>query len=219
MGINGRGRASLALSGRSGDQLEMIASTWRWPAAAAAAVFAVMVVASPMEARAGEIADRAAEAERLLGENKAAEAQTAFDKAAAAFWIASPLQLRVVTFADEVKGFGNYTPHAGTSFKPGDTLLMYFEPIGYAFAPDGDIFKIVIVADVEIHTPGGLILAKSADFGRLEWSARSKTREVHATLKLPLPKLKPGDYQLLVTLRDQGSPKTAAVTLPFSIAE
>ena len=76
--------------------------------------------------------------------------------------------------------------------------------------------RYVIAADIEIHTPGGLVLAKSADFGRLEWHARSKTREVHATLKLPLPKLKPGDYQLLMTLRDQGSPKTATVTLPFS---
>ena len=103
--------------------------------------------------------------------------------------------------------------------RPGDTLLIYFEPIGYAFAPDGDIFRIAIAADVEIHTPGGLILAKSTDFGRLEWSARAKTREVHAQLKLPLPpKLKPGDYQLLMTLRDQGSPKTVTVTLPFSIA-
>ena len=112
-------------------------------------------------------------------------------------------------------GFGNYVPHAGTAFKPSDTLLIYLEPIGYAFTPEGDTFKVAIAADMEIHTPGGLVLAKSADFGRLEWHARSKTREVHATLKLPLPKLKPGDYQLLVTLRDQGSPKSTTVTLPF----
>lgn len=193
-------------------------SSWRWLAAARSAAFAVILAACPAGAVAGEIADRAAEAERLLGEGKPADAQAAFDKAAAAFWIASPLQLRVATFADEVKGFGNYAPHAGTAFKPSDTLLIYLEPIGYAFTPEGDGFRVSIAADIEIHTPGGLILAKSADFGRLEWMARSKTREVHATLKLPLPKLKPGSYQLLVTLRDQGSPKSTTVTLPFSVA-
>jgi hypothetical protein len=196
----------------------MIALIRRWLATAGPAGFALLLAVWPLAAGAGEVADRATEAERLLGESKPAEAQAAFDKAAAAFWIASPLQLRVVTFADEVKGFGNYTPHPGTTFKPGDTLLIYFEPIGYAFMPDGDIFKVAIAADMAIHTPGGLILAKSTDFGRLEWSARAKMREVHATLKLPLPKLKPGDYQLLLTLRDQGSPKTVTVTLPFSIA-
>ncbi len=196
----------------------MMASTWHWRAAARSAAIAVVLAAAPAAALAGEIADRAAEAEQLLSQGRAADAQAAFDKAAAAFWIASPLQLRVVTFADEVKGFGNYTPHAGTAFKPSDTLLIYLEPIGYAFTPEGDVFRVAIAADIELHTPGGLILAKSADFGRLEWKARSKTREVHATLKLPLPKLKPGDYQLLVTLRDQGSPKSTTVTLPFSIA-
>jgi hypothetical protein len=197
----------------------MTASMKRWLAAAAGPAAAVCLLAfATVAAAAGEIADQAATAERLLLDHKPAEAQAAFDKAAAAFWIASPLQLRVATFADEVKGFGNYTPHASGAFKPGDTLLIYLEPIGYAFTPDGDIFKVAIAADIEVHTPGGLILAKSADFGRLEWSARSRTREVHATLKLPLPRLKPGDYQLVVTLRDQGSPKTATVTLPFAIA-
>ena len=42
--------------------------------------------------------------------------------------------------------------------------------------------------------------------------------EVHATIALPLPSLKPGDYELLLTLRDQGSDKTATVTLPFAVA-
>ena len=48
---------------------------------------------------------------------------------------------------------------------------------------------------------------------------RGKRREVNATITLPLPKLKPGDYQLVVTFRDLCSPKTATETLPFSIAE
>jgi hypothetical protein len=188
---------------------------WRWRRSATLAALLLVVV--PSAGIAGEISDQAAEAEQLLSQGRPAEAQAAFDKAAAAFWVASPLQLRVATFADQVTGFGNYTPHAGTSFRPDDTLLIYLEPIGYAFTPEGDVFKVRIAVDMEIHTPGGLVLARSPDFGRLEWSARSKTREIHATLKLPLPKLKPGDYLLMVTLRDQGSPKTAQVTLPFSL--
>jgi hypothetical protein len=196
----------------------MTGSAWRWLTAIGSAAFVLVFAAIQTTVLAGEIGDRAAEAERLLGDGKPADALAAFDKAAAAFWIASPMQLRVATFADDVKGFGNYTPHEGAAFKAGDTLLVYLEPIGYAFAPEGDGFKVTIAADIEIHTPGGLILAKAADFGRLEWRARSKTREVHATLKLPLPKLKPGDYQLLIALRDQGSPKSTTVTLPFSVS-
>jgi hypothetical protein len=43
--------------------------------------------------------------------------------------------------------------------------------------------------------------------------------EVHATVATTVPALKPGEYLLLLTLRDQGSAKTEDVTLPFSIAE
>ena len=43
--------------------------------------------------------------------------------------------------------------------------------------------------------------------------------EVHATVETRLPFLKPGEYLLLLTLRDQGSAKTKDVTLPFSVAE
>jgi hypothetical protein len=44
--------------------------------------------------------------------------------------------------------------------------------------------------------------------------------EVHASVAMPLPgNLKPGEYLLLLTLRDQGSAKTEEVTLPFSVVE
>ena len=85
--------------------------------------------------------------------------------------------------------------------------------------PDGDGFRSAIATDVEIRTPGGLILASAPDFGQLRWSGRTKMHEVHATIALPLPELKPGEYRLLITLRDQGSAKTATVTLPFTVAE
>src|SRR6202011_3067235 len=82
------------IGGRSGAWTKMMASAWGWLAAARSAAFALVFAAAPAAAFAGEIADRAAEAERLLGEGKSVDAQAAFDKAAAAFWIASPLQLR-----------------------------------------------------------------------------------------------------------------------------
>ena len=155
----------------------------------------------------------------LLDRGYGAAALSAFDKAAAAFWQASPLQLRTVVFADAVKGYANYTPRENSVFKSNDTLRVYFEPVGFAFTPDGDGFSSALVADLQIRTPGGLILATSEDFGRLEWHGRSKMHEVHATIEFPLPAFKPGDYQLLLTLHDQGSPKEATVTLPFSVVE
>lgn len=183
-----------------------------------AALFcAAIFLASP--AAAGDIADQANLAETLLARGYPGPALAAFDRAASDFWDASPLQLRTVVFADSVEGYANYTPRPNATFHPGDTLRIYLEPIGFAFTPDGDGFRSALSADLEIHTPGGLILARSDDFGRLEWRGRTRMHEVQGTIALPLPDLKPGAYQLLLTLKDEGSTKTTTATLPFSVAE
>ncbi len=187
--------------------------------AAALLCCAALYFGVPVVVKAGEVADQAGRAETLLDRGYGAAALSAFDKAAAAFWQASPLQLRTVVFADDVKGYANYTPRENSEFKSNDTLRVYFEPVGFAFTPDGDGFSAALVADLQIRTPGGLILATSEDFGRLAWHGRSKMHEVHATIEFPLPAFKPGEYQLLLTLRDQGSPKEVTVTLPFSVVE
>jgi hypothetical protein len=170
-------------------------------------------------ALAGEIADKAALAETLVERGYEEAALGAFDKATDAFWAASPLQLRVVTFADSVAGYGDYAARADAVFRNGDTLRLYFEPIGYGFAPDGEGVKAGLTVDVEIRTPGGLILGSATDFARLEWKGRRPMHEVHATVETRLPFLKSGDYLLLLTLRDQGSAKVKEVTLPFSVTE
>lgn len=187
---------------------------------AAALFLAVALAAMPTAAvEAGESADKAAEAERLLYSGRSADALTAFDAAAEAFWTASPLQARVALFAATVEGLGSYAPRPDPVFKPGDTLLVYFEPFGFAFTPMDGGFRSALVVDVQIRSPGGILYAEAKDFGRLEWSGRTRLHEVHATVGLPLPpQLKAGAYELLLTLRDTGSPKTATLTFPFTIA-
>jgi hypothetical protein len=184
----------------------------------AVALFAATAAPASMTASAGEIADKAALAETLLDRGYGAAALAAFDRAADAFWNAAPLQLRVITFAESVSGFGSYTPRPSPRFRNGETLRLYLEPVGYGFAPDGEGVRAAIAVDVEIKTPGGLILGSAEDFVRLEWQGRAPMREVHATIATPLPFLKPGEYRLVLTLRDQASPKTATVTLPFSVS-
>jgi hypothetical protein len=170
-------------------------------------------------AGAGEIADKAALAEKLIDRGYAEAALAAIDKAVAAFWEESPLQLRTIAFVDSVAGYANYTPREDAVFRNGDTLRLYFEPVGYAFAPDGDGVGASIAVDVQIRTPGGLILATAEDFATLAWRGRTPMREVQGTLETKVPFLKPGEYLLLLTFRDANSDKTRDVTLPFSVAE
>ncbi len=171
-------------------------------------------------AHAGPVADNATDAETRAAAGDGAGAVAAFDAAADAFFDAAPLTFRVATFADDVAGFGKYTPHADTAFKAGATATVYLEPIGYGFTRDGDGYRVDYGTALEIRTPGGLILGKTDDFGKLSWSGRGKSHEVQAVVSFPLPTaLKPGDYELLLTLKDEASAKSATATLPFTIVE
>jgi hypothetical protein len=185
---------------------------------AIAAGLAALVAAAPA-ALAGPVAEEAARAEALLSEGKAGEALDAFDRAETAFFAAAPLQFRTVLFVSAVAGFGSYTPRGEEPFRAGDTATIYVEPVGFAYAPEGDGFTAALGADVSIRTPGGLILAKAEDAARLEWSGRNMAREVQGTIRFALPALKPGRYVLVLGLRDLGSDKSAEATLPLTIAE
>ena len=101
------------------------------------AALAAALTALPVAASAGEIADKAAEAESLLSGGKPQEALAAFDQASEDFWNASPLQMRVATFVESVAGFGDYQPLAKASFKAGDTLFVpKGAPLGWKCSED-----------------------------------------------------------------------------------
>jgi hypothetical protein len=192
---------------------------WAGRRLAAALFGAVACIASHGATTAGEVTDQSTLAETLLERGYGEAAAAAFGRAAAAFWQASPLQTPTILFVDDVEGYANYTPRDGSAFRAGDTLRIYFEPTGYTFTPVSEGFRSALTADIEIRTPGGLILASAEDFVRLEWQGRSKMYEVHATIALPLPDLKPGAYEMDLTLHDVGSSKETTVTLPFSVSE
>ncbi len=153
----------------------MMAAICRRGSVAGAALAGGLLFAAATGAAAGPIADDASQAESLLAAGKAADALAAFDQATNAFWSASPLEFRTVLFADQVSGYGRYTPHQGSTYKAGDTPVIYLEPVGYGFSEADGLSRIGIKTGLEIRTPGGLILAKTDDFGELEWKGLAKT--------------------------------------------
>lgn len=182
-------------------------------AVAGALLFAVSGVAG-----AGEVADKAGEAETLLQAGKAAEAQAALDSAVDAFWKNAPLTLRNARFVDEAKGFGDYTAHAGTSFAPSSQLQVYVEPQGFGWAEVADGYKIAFSSEIEIRNASGQILTKSAAPALFEKVSRSKNREFQITIGFQLPALKAGEYVLVLNVTDVATGRSAPLELPFSVS-
>ena len=183
------------------------------------AAAAGLAIAFATAAFAGPIADKAGEAESLIGTGDAAGALGAFDAATEAFWEALPLQLRVAAFADSISGFANFAARPdGTPFHAGDTVQIYLEPVGYGFADEGGGTRVSLSVGTEIRQ-GDIVLGKTDDFGKFNWQGTGKNYAINAAISMTLPELKPGDYVLLLTVKDDTSGKSATATLPFSIVE
>ena len=183
----------------------MISTLGRW---AGVAMMAAAATATGFAA----LADEAG-----AGESQAAI--EAFDQTVAAAWAGLPFATRAAVFTEGAdNAYAIYTPRASSTFHAGDAANIYLEPVGYGFIADGEMTRVSFKSGIEIRTADGLILGRTDDFATLDWSGRTPSYEVPATISVTLPALKPGDYLMDVTLTDAASSKALTVTLPFAIA-
>lgn len=179
---------------------------------------ALVLMAACASAWAGEVADKAAEAESLLSAGKISDALNAFDASTEAFWKAVPLGFRKAIFVDEVKGFGDYAAHPGSAFASKSDLKIYAEPVGFGWVAVDGGHRIAFKADIEIRDDKGIILAKSGSPVLIEKISHSPSHDFHMTVRFPLPDLKPGSYKLILKMTDEATGKTAPIELPLTIS-
>lgn len=169
-------------------------------------------------AQADPFTEKASEAESLLQSGQTEAAFEALDAAIDAFWATAPLTITDAYFVSTDVGPGKDARRADAPFATGERMAVHVAPLGYGFEADSGTVRIAMTTNIEIRTPGGIILARSAEFGRLEWSGPAKNRNFSGRVNIDLPTLRPGRYELFLTLTDQASQKAANVTLPFAIS-
>ena len=168
---------------------------------------------------AGEIVDAAQQAESHEAAGNPVKALAAIENAFNALWDKAPLQFSEALFVSgRPQGFGIYEPRPTSVFKPGEDMPVYAEPFGYGYGRKGDAFVISFDADFELRTASGQILHARKDFAHLEMTSRRRNKEFQVFVNYNFRGLKPGDYVLATTLRDQNSPKSGTFELPFTIA-
>lgn len=167
---------------------------------------------------AGEISDAGANAEQLAGDGKYIEALQALETASDAIWAQSPLTFRKAIFvASDPSGFGIYDIRENAEFKRSEPLLIYTEPVGFAFGRDGQMFVTDMALDFEIRDSSGTSVAKQENFA--SWTIRSRfpNKEFMGKLNYDFSGLQPGDYSVTTTVRDKNSDKTNSFSMNFKL--
>lgn len=157
----------------------------------------------------------------LLAGSANAQSLTEIEQAEAAVvaaWEKTPLAFRRAVFATEANGFGVYKERETAQFKPGEPLLVYAEPVGYAWKDNGNgTFSFGFDVDLLLKTSKGEIVGGQENFQQLVLVSSAKNREFMLTLTLNVTGAPADDYVVEFRTRDAFGPKVATISLPFTI--
>jgi hypothetical protein len=183
-------------------------------------IFASFLVTAILagSASAGEITDKAAQAESLAASGKSVEAIEALDQATTSLWDKLPLSFRkVLWIAETARSFGGYTPRQTNVYKAGDEMIVYAEPVGFSWRKVGDMWQSDLAADLTLKTRDGKPVHFQKDLGKGGMSSRARNREYNIRLTVTMADIPAGEYVAEFAVRDAVSGKSGTFSLPFVI--
>lgn len=168
---------------------------------------------------AGDLVDMATKAEAALKTGKNQEAVSLMRSAVIAAWKIAPLSIEEALFVSEPgRGYGLYNRRPNAAFGQGEPILIYLEPVGFTWVEENGLYRSHIIADFEILSPDGRVLAGQKDFGAFKFVSHEQNTEYMANMTLTLSGAPQGKYIAQITLRDQfNNDQSASVRLPFEM--
>ncbi|WP_245424896.1 hypothetical protein [Shinella zoogloeoides] len=174
---------------------------------------------APTLALAGPLADAANKAEEQAAAGDTVGAHNTIRDAYGAFAATLPFSIgKAIFVAAPPQGYGMYTTRPDSSFKAGEALISYVEPVGLTWrAADGGLLESHFTVDLELLDPKGTKLAEQKAFGSFDFKGSVRNQEVFAKLTLNLTSPPAGDYVLRYRFRDSASGAVAISEQPFKI--
>lgn len=174
---------------------------------------------APTLALAGPLADAARKAEEQAAAGDTVGAHNTIRDAFGAFAATLPFSIGKAVFVSAApEGYGMYAVRPEASFKVGEALISYVEPVGLTWRPgDGGLLESHFIVDLELLDPKGTVLAEQKAFGSFDFKGSVRNQEVFAKLTLNLSGPPVGDYVLRYRFRDAASGAVAISEQPFKI--
>lgn len=180
------------------------------------------LLGTSLPAIAGPIADKAAEVEALLDAGDATGASAAASDLYGLTWDASPALVikQAVLVSEAAAGVGVYNPRETNTYKAGEPILIYAEPIGFGYGNPGEgLYSMGFGVDLKVMSETGEVLGEIPDLTQVELSSRNKNREFQANITYTLNGIEPGRYVLQTTLKDKNSAKTGTFENAIEIVQ
>ncbi|MBB4189498.1 hypothetical protein [Sinorhizobium terangae] len=172
-------------------------------------------------ALAGPLSDAATKAEQQATSGDVAGARETLRQAVSEFSQTLPFAIGKAVFVTaEPAGYAMYEPKADPTFKAGEAIVSYVEPVGLTWKEASVKGKIQtrFTVDFDILNPKGEVLASQKAFGDFTFTGYLRNQEIYSTLTIDVTGAPAGDYVLRFHFNDINSGKSATVDQPFKIA-
>jgi hypothetical protein len=130
------------------------------------------------------------------------------------------LQIRNLTFCEQIDDFGSYEQFDRDHFSPGQSVLLYCEIRNFKSQPTVDgFYRTAVKSTVELYRGGvdGKLIDRNV-FPTTEDLCRSLRSDYYHSYRIDLPThLTPGPHVLKLTLQDELSGKIATETIHLTI--
>jgi hypothetical protein len=147
---------------------------------------------------------------------------TAYEAARAALlaiWAELPLTIRNVTLTEGVpEGYGNYSVHAGNTYRAGEVIHVYAEVLGYGWRDNGDgTWSKLLDADLALLDANGTTVASKPRFLSTDVRSRQKVLESDLAFNVTLSAFQPGAYKLQFAVHDRAGGKDTSFDVPVTL--
>jgi hypothetical protein len=148
---------------------------------------------------------------------RAAEARQQLIAAANRLGEIAPLTVHNLTFAREVKSFGDVTPFDKSDFTPGQEVLLYVEVENFKSEETPKGFHTQFRGSYEVFDGRGQRVT-SQELGKTEETCRNHRRDFFLIYDLRLPKrIYAGKHTLKLTVEDLNRQEIGQASLDFTI--
>ncbi len=129
------------------------------------------------------------------------------------------LQVRNISFVDQVEGFGIYERRESQEFRPGDPVTLYAEVENFRSDSTKTGYRTALATSYEVVDQNGQRV-DGRQFPDVEDICQSQRQDFHMQYGVTLPtRIYPGKYELRLIITDQLSHKIGQAGVPFEIVE
>ena len=151
--------------------------------------------------------------------DRAAQTVASLKSAIQSLQAAATLELRNVSFSDNIANFGNYNRFKRDVFSPGQPVLIYAEIANFTSEETSDLkYRTQLSSTIDIVEQGTGRVVKTIPFDRAEDVCRNRRNDYFHSYEIDIPQnAAPGPHVLKLTVKDELGGKVASDSLNFMV--